>query len=108
MANRREFLKTAALGGLGMRIRWPQTTPTHRHAADAVDEGCILSLPRFVDRLPIPPIAQPAARYKWATYYEIPMTEFKQQLHRDLPPTTVWGYGGTYPGPTFETVIDER
>jgi spore coat protein A len=108
MANRREFLKAAAFGGLGMGIRLPQTTQPHRHAADAVDEGCILSLARFVDRLPVPPISQPVARYKWATYYEIPMTEFKQQLHRDLAPTTVWGYAGTYPGPTFETLIDER
>ncbi|GCE07300.1 multicopper oxidase family protein [Dictyobacter aurantiacus] len=30
------------------------------------------------------------------------MTQFQQKLHRDLPPTTVWGYNGTYPGPTFE------
>jgi spore coat protein A, manganese oxidase len=28
----------------------------------------------------------------------------KQQLHRDLPPTTVWGYNGMYPGPTFEVL----
>src|SRR5262245_8228305 len=98
MASRRECLDAAAVGGLGVRLRWPPTDLQHHHAADAIDEGCILSLPRFVDRLPIPPVAQPAARYKWATYYEIPMTEFKQQLHRDLQPTTVWGYAGTYPG----------
>jgi spore coat protein A len=30
------------------------------------------------------------------------MSQFKQQLHRQLPPTTVWGYNGTYPGPTIE------
>ena len=36
------------------------------------------------------------------------MTEFMQRLHRDMPPTKVWGYDGTYPGPTFETVRDER
>jgi spore coat protein A len=31
------------------------------------------------------------------------MTQFKQKLHSQLPPTTLWGYNGTYPGPTFET-----
>jgi spore coat protein A len=30
------------------------------------------------------------------------MTQFRQQLHRNLPPTTLWGYNGMYPGPTFE------
>ena len=30
------------------------------------------------------------------------MTEVLQKLHRDLPPTPVWTYQGTYPGPTFE------
>jgi spore coat protein A len=30
------------------------------------------------------------------------MEQVKQKLHRDLPPTTVWGYNGMYPGPTFE------
>ena len=30
------------------------------------------------------------------------MSQFEQKLHRDLPPTTVWGYDGSYPGPSFE------
>jgi spore coat protein A len=33
------------------------------------------------------------------------MTEVSQQLHRDLPNTTVWGYNGSYPGPTLETTV---
>jgi spore coat protein A len=31
------------------------------------------------------------------------MREFQAKIHRDLPPTTFWGYGGMSPGPTFET-----
>src|SRR5262245_2509927 len=31
------------------------------------------------------------------------MQQCKQKLHRDLPPTPLWGYNGSYPGPTFET-----
>jgi spore coat protein A len=30
------------------------------------------------------------------------MREVEQQIHSDLPPTTVWGYNGQYPGPTIE------
>ncbi len=30
------------------------------------------------------------------------MQVFTQKLHRDLPKTTLWGYNGKYPGPTFE------
>jgi spore coat protein A len=39
--------------------------------------------------------------------YDIAITEFKQKLHRDLPPTTAWGYGGTYPGPTIVAGVDQ-
>ncbi|WP_281368179.1 multicopper oxidase family protein [Neobacillus endophyticus] len=36
------------------------------------------------------------------------MTEFKQSLHRDLPESTVWGFEGSYPGPTIEVLSGER
>ncbi len=57
----------------------------------------------FVDALPIPPVARPVLGAPGATAtYEIAMTEFTHELHRDLPPTTLWGYAGMYPGPTIE------
>jgi spore coat protein A len=31
------------------------------------------------------------------------MTQFQQKLHQSLPATTLWGYNGSYPGPTIET-----
>ena len=31
------------------------------------------------------------------------MTELEARLHRDIAPTRQWGYGGSVPGPTFET-----
>ncbi|WP_338749294.1 multicopper oxidase [Bacillus sp. FJAT-52991] len=61
------------------------------------------SLTKFIDPLPIPRTLQPISRKKQCSYYEVTMSEFTQQLHSELPfPTTVWGYEGTYPGPTFE------
>jgi spore coat protein A, manganese oxidase len=31
------------------------------------------------------------------------MTEVVAKVHRDVPPTRFWGYGGSFPGPTIET-----
>jgi spore coat protein A len=64
---------------------------------------CDVTLTPFVDPLPIPAVATPITGTSGgAAHYEIAWTQFDQQLHRDLPPTTVWGYGGTFPGPTIE------
>jgi len=57
-----------------------------------------LALTKFVDALPIPPIAQPESKSR----YRIAMREFQARIHRDLPPTTFWGYNDMSPGPTFE------
>jgi len=59
-------------------------------------------LEKYVDALPIPAIATPdSGTVGGAATYSLAVTEFTQQLHRDLPPTVVWGYGGSYPGPTI-------
>ena len=34
--------------------------------------------------------------------YEIAVRSFRQRLHRDLPPTPLWGYAGQFPGPTLD------
>ena len=57
----------------------------------------------YVDDLPIPAVAKPVRGHAGgAAWYDIAMKEFRQKLHRDLPPTTLWGYDGKYPGPTIE------
>ncbi len=68
------------------------------------------SLKPFVDPLPIPEIARPegfrpspddpAAKLR---YYRIAMRQMESQVHRDLKPTRLWGFGSSSPGPTFET-----
>jgi spore coat protein A len=65
--------------------------------------ACPVPLTPFVDPLPLPAVAQPVTGQPGgAAHYEIYAREFLQQLHRDLPPTLVWGYAGSYPGPTIE------
>lgn len=67
-----------------------------------------MALTKYVDALPIPMILEPKSQNNEVTKYEVEMTEFFQKLHKDLPETLVWGYEGTYPGPTIEVKKDER
>lgn len=63
-------------------------------------------LKKFVDALPLPPVVKPVEKIDSVPLYEVTMQQVNQKLHRDLPPTTVWGYNGMYPGPTFEVRRD--
>ncbi len=98
--NRRQFLQTAsglAVGALRSGAqRIPQLDPN--------------TLPKFVDPLPIPPVAKSlglksvsGAKTKKVPYYRIAMRQADAKLHRDLPSTRLWTYDGTWPGPTIET-----
>jgi spore coat protein A, manganese oxidase len=58
------------------------------------------SLERWVDALPIPSVAQPEPGDR--NRYVIRAREFQSKIHRDLPPTTFWGYNGMSPGPVIE------
>ena len=37
-----------------------------------------------------------------APLYRIAMRQIERKIHRDLPPTRMWGFGPTSPGPTIE------
>lgn len=71
--------------------------------------------PRFVNPLSVPAIAQPTSvSATGEPRYDIPVTQFQQDLGLINPATlqpmatTVWGYGGSYPGPTIEARRDQR
>jgi spore coat protein A len=73
-----------------------------------------VTLARFVDALPIPPVARPLQQRAHPAYpgkllpcYRMEMRAFSAKLHRDLPPTPQWGYGGSSPGPTLEAMRNE-
>jgi spore coat protein A len=68
---------------------------------------CPLVLEAFVDSLPIPPLATPVSgTVGGVATYDMAITQFKQKLHRDLDSTTVWGYAGSYPGPSIVASTD--
>jgi spore coat protein A len=69
---------------------------------------CPVVLTPFVDALPLPAAAVPTSGTSGGVAsYTLTMREVQQQLHRDLPPTKVWGFGdgpsgASTPGPTLE------
>ena len=66
-------------------------------------ESCPIVLTPYLDPLPLPGIAQPVSGMPGgAAHYDIAIREVFQTLHSQLPPTRVWGYAGSYPGPTIE------
>jgi spore coat protein A, manganese oxidase len=98
---RRAFLLGSGLlpvlarrGGAQLAHHMPKMPP----APPLIDPGSIAS---FVDALPIPKIARPL-RPGRVPLYRIPISEFFSKIHRDVPPTRFWGYGGSVPGPTIE------
>ena len=94
---RRKFLKlmggaagaTVVLGGGGLLL------PAKRAGAQP-------TLTPFVDPLPIMDVIRPD-NHTGTPFFSVTMQPFRQRLHRDLPPTPLWGYNAQFPGPTFET-----
>jgi spore coat protein A len=56
------------------------------------------TLTKYVDPLPIPPVAQQSA----PGHYDLTMMQGTTQFSSQLPATPVWGFGGGYLGPTIE------
>ena len=74
----------------------------HLHEKHMGSKPASTKLTKFVDPLPILKSLKPKRMTKDGPYYEMKMEEFEQRLHRDLPPTKVWGYNRQVPGPLIE------
>ena len=104
---RREFLRKGGLVGATLVTLGAQRVAQVVQAPPALDPN---TLARFVDPLPIPPIARATGYRRSPTdpgrkvpLYRIEMRQFAAKLHRDLKPTRQWGYDASVPGPTIET-----
>lgn len=122
MLDRREFLRRALLTAVSSPFGFRQYCRSGRvvnvalassriaHATPQVYDRPVLDPDRlepFVDPLPIMPRARPsglrhAPNGHPAPLYQMRMVEFFQRVHRDLPPTRMWGFNGSTPGPTFD------
>jgi spore coat protein A, manganese oxidase len=98
---RRDFLKTGSLVLAGTHMAWAEAP------GDALDPSTLIP---FVDPLPIPRIAKPLGTRanpeqpgESIPYYRVAMRELQQKIHRDLPPTRMWSFEDSFPGPTIET-----
>jgi spore coat protein A len=98
---RRDFLKHSSLALAGTGLGWAKAP------GDALDPA---TLTPFVDPLPIPRVAtsigmraHPDHAGEKIPYYRMAMREVHQKVHRDLPPTRMWSFEDSFPGPTIET-----
>ena len=96
---RRTFLKSGSLILAGKGLGW--------NGPGALDPN---TLQPFVDPLPIPPPAKPAGTRphpdhsgQTVPYYRMHIREVQQKVHRDLPPTRMWSFEDSFPGPILET-----
>ncbi|MGH9636466.1 MAG: multicopper oxidase domain-containing protein, partial [Candidatus Angelobacter sp.] len=111
--SRRDILKFGAMAGAGLvipKFASGQTVNTRVHTQGGVTfHGHVQhplgqlttaagTLTPFVDQLPIPPVIHPDPN----GVTHIRMQPALQKVHRDLPPTPIWGYNGIWPGPTME------
>jgi spore coat protein A len=113
-SKRRRLLKvggavgvTGALGGgIALTALFPDAghtaTRQHHHRTPPQADTAARALTKFVDELQIPATMTTNNGMNGVPLYDVTMQRFKKKLHRDLPPTTLWGYNGQYPSPTFE------
>jgi FtsP/CotA-like multicopper oxidase with cupredoxin domain len=81
----------------------PEGAATSSDVADrapSITGGGGLSLTKFLDPMPIPPVITVPPHQKLSELQITMRTEYVK-LHSQLPPTTVWTYNGSFPGPTI-------
>jgi spore coat protein A len=108
MTTRRRFLQASAASAGGLVIPWKHSS-ADAHTCPPVPELLDpTTIEKFVDPLPIPALLKPTGNSENAASYQATMTEFQQQLlPAKFPATTVWGYEGSFPGPTIEARRDK-
>ena len=95
------------MSGMAAPAASPDPIPVHRPLR--VDQ-----LEKFIDPLPLPPVARSLGLRPYpqgegakkaprpAAFYRFTMRQINQRIHRDVPPTPMWSFGETVPGPTIE------
>jgi spore coat protein A len=115
LPTRRKFIRQSAIAAAAAAIVPRAFSRAMRsEARSAIPILDPNSLARFVDALPLPMVAQPQGNRavpgksgEHAPFYRVPMRAIASKLHRDLPPTNLWSYGGSVPGVMFDTQSDQ-
>jgi spore coat protein A, manganese oxidase len=103
LITRRRFLGGTGILAAGISVGQIPSPPRQQTTLDPD------KLTPWVDPLPIPEIAKPSGTRPSPEnsslklpYYRLAMRQVACPVHRDLPPTRMWSFGSTFPGPTFE------
>jgi len=119
MITRRRFLEAGAVAGVGAMLPLKAGHAAEQLAGAGASNlmaaavGASPALTKYVDLLPVPtsffgfaytPTGLNAAG---VPHYDIAASAFFQKLHRDLPATYLWGYGGTFPSRTIEATVGQ-
>jgi spore coat protein A, manganese oxidase len=113
--SRRELLRTSVLASAGLLVSRQRLIGQQNSKASMdmsamkpvfntpptlkLDIPPAVPLASYVTPLSVPLVIRPKAG---AGPVSIRMVPFAHKAHRDLPSTTMWGYNGMWPGPTFE------
>src|SRR5262249_16150707 len=98
--NRRQFITraSAALAGLAAPAVVYAAQP---HAAQPKAQAQLSHVPQFRVPLPIPKVLSPAPSHSTTDYYELSQDEAWTEIIPGVR-TRIWGYNGTFPGPTIK------
>ncbi len=96
--DRRAFNRLVLLSAAGLIL--PRRAYSRSAAQSGQSPPAPVTLASYVDPLPIPPRLSLSGSA--ATPVTMRMGAFRQKVHRDLPPTTLWGYNSSWPGPTID------
>ena len=114
LTTRRRFLRQSAIAAAAAIAPRAFSHTMRRDATTVIPTLDPNSLARFVDPLPLPVVAQPQGDRavpgrpgERVPFYRVPMRAIAGKLHRDLPPTNLWSYGGSVPGVMFDTQSDQ-
>ncbi len=112
--SRRELLRIGLCGGAGLLVGQRRLSAQQAGAGHSgtdmgpaspaggireFHQAAAGELASYVTPLSIPPVLR--SRFG-AGPVQVRMVPFQHKAHRDLPPATMWGYNGMWPGPTFE------
>jgi spore coat protein A, manganese oxidase len=110
LTTRRTFLRQSAIAAAAAAVARPAYSKMMVAPAARVPILNPETLARFVDPLPRPVVARPQGmreiqgrQGEQAPFFRISMRPTTTKLHRDLPPTNQWSYGGLVPGVMFDT-----
>lgn len=108
MVNRRKFLQLGAGVGAGMVLPLGLNySKLFAATATGILKDASLLI-KYLDPLPIPALMSPSGSINGTPQYIIAMTQFTQQLHQLMAPTTLWGYNGSYPGNTIAATMGKK